>query len=453
MDSGFDFDLFVIGAGSGGVRAARVAARLGARVAIAEDSRLGGTCVNLGCVPKKLLVYASGFSRDFEDAAGFGWTVGERRFDWPELIRRKDAELERLNRHYAKLLEGSGVEIIRGRARLTGPHHIEVAGRALRARHVLVATGSRPVVPELPGAELGVVSDHLFQLQQLPRRVLIVGGGYVAVEFAGIFHGMGSEVAVSCRADRLLRGFDADVREFVTQAMRGQGIDLRCESHVQGLVRAGTALRAQLAEGGELEADLVLFATGRAPNTHGLGLEALGVTLDAHGAIVVDEFGRSTVPSIHAVGDVIGGLGLTPSAIAEGQALAERLFDGRTRPVDLSGVPSAVFGHPELASVGLTEEQARERHGAVRVFRSRFRPMKTTLSGRAERGLMKLVVDAATDRLLGVHVVGPEASELIQGFAVALKCGATKAQLDETLGVHPTAAEELLTMREPVSPA
>jgi glutathione reductase (NADPH) len=264
---------------------------------------------------------------------------------------------------------------------------------------------------------------------------------------------MGCEVAVSYRGERVLRGFDADVREFVTQAMRAQGIDLRCESHVSGLARAGAAVRARLAEGGELEADLVLFATGRTPNTRALGLEALGVTLDGQGAIVVDEFGLSSVPSIHAVGDVIGGLGLTPSAIAEGQALAVHLFGGRTQPVDLSGVPSAVFGHPELACVGLTEEQARERHGAVRIFRSRFRPMKTTLSGRAERGLMKLVVDAATDRLLGVHVVGPEASELIQGFAVALKCGATKAQVDSTLGVHPTAAEELLTMREPVSPA
>jgi glutathione reductase (NADPH) len=451
MDTAFDYDLFVIGAGSAGVRAARTAARLGARVAVAEQSRLGGTCVNLGCVPKKLLVYASDFSRDFQDARGFGWTVGERRFDWPELIRRKDAELERLNRHYAKLLHGSGVEVLQGRAQLLGPNAVQLGAREIRARHLLVATGSRPRVPELRGAELGCVSDQMFGLAALPERALIVGGGYIAVEFAGILHGLGVEVRICHRGDQLLRGFDADVREFVTEAIRAQGIDISCGSELVAVERAGAGLSAHFASGAQLSTDLVLFATGRVPNTRGLGLEEVGVPLDPHGAIVVDAFGRTALPSVHAVGDVIDSLGLTPSAIAEGQAVAERLFGGRSEPADREGVPSAVFGHPEVAFVGLSEEQARARHGALRIFRARFRPMKTTLSDRPERGLMKLVVDAASDRVLGVHVVGPEASEIVQGFAVALKCGATKAQLDSTLGIHPTAAEELLTMRDPVS--
>jgi glutathione reductase (NADPH) len=447
----YDYDLFTIGAGSGGVRASRMSAGLGARVAVAEERDLGGTCVNVGCIPKKLFVYAAHFREDFEDAAGFGWSVGERGFDWSSLLRNKDAEIARLNGVYARLLDDAGVTRIAGHARVVDPHTVEVAGRRITAENLLIATGSWPSVPAVPGAEHAITSNEAFHLDRLPARAIIVGGGYIAVEFAGIFHGLGVDVVQLYRGPLFLRGFDDDVRSMLAQEMRKKRIDLRFDANVAKIEKRSDGVVATLEDGASLEADLILYATGRAPLTRDLGLEEAGVELDAAGAVVVDAWSRSSVDSIWAVGDATDRINLTPVAIAEATALARTLFGGEPTRPDHTDVPSAVFSQPAIGSVGLTEAAAREQYGDVDVYRSRFRPLKHTLSGRDEQTLMKLVVDRASDRVVGCHMVGPDAGEIIQGFAVALKCRATKAQFDATIGIHPTSAEEFVTLREPAS--
>jgi glutathione reductase (NADPH) len=448
MTRKFDYDLFVIGAGSGGVRAGRMAGRLGARVAVAEERRLGGTCVNVGCIPKKLLVYASHVSEELADAAGYGWKVPRGEFDWAALIRNKDREIARLNGVYGELLEDAGVTVLEGRARVEGPHAVSVDGRRVTAEHVLVATGSWPTRPDVPGAELGITSNEAFFLPELPRRVLVVGGGYIAVEFAGIFHGMGVEVTQIYRGPLFLRGFDDDVRAALAGEMRRQGIDLRFDVNVTALERGPAGIRAALTDGKRLDVDQVLFATGRAPLTRDLGLEAAGVQLDASGAVVVDELSRSSVPSIWAIGDVTDRINLTPVALHEAMCFVRTAFGGEPTKPDHQDVASCVFSHPPIGTVGLTEVEARERFGAVDVYKSSFRPLKLVLTGNQERTLMKLVVEPKSDRVVGVHVLGRDAGEIVQGFAVAVKCRATKAQLDATVGIHPTSAEELVTMRE-----
>ena len=446
----FDFDLFSLGAGSGGVRASRVAAAAGARCAVAEARHLGGTCVNLGCVPKKLLVYAAQCAEAFEDAAGFGWSVGCAEFDWPTLIRNKDREIARLNDVYRGLLEGSGVKLVEGLARLVDAHTVEVDGQRYTAEHILVATGGKPSRLPIAGADLAMTSDEAFHLPELPRRVLIAGGGYIAVEFAGIFNALGSAVRLDYRGPLFLRGFDDDMRTTLAEEMRARGVDLRFECCPTSIQRDADGLRVIDTTGGETVVDQVLMAVGRIPNTADMGLEAAGVKLDGRGAVEVDEFSRTTVPNIFAVGDCTDRMNLTPVAIAEAMAVVETVFHGRPTTVDYGNIPTAVFSLPNMGTVGLTEGQARVSHD-VTIFRSTFRPMKHTLSGRKERTMMKLVVDTATDRVLGVHMVGPDAGEIIQGMAVALKGGATKAQFDATIGIHPTAAEEFVTMREPVA--
>ncbi|GIW41842.1 MAG: glutathione reductase [Candidatus Binatia bacterium] len=451
--SKFDYDLFVIGAGSGGVRAGRVAAELGAKVAVAEEKRPGGTCVNLGCIPKKLLFYGSSFRDHFEYARSYGWHAGSPSFRWEELVRNKDREIRRLNEVYRDLLRRAGVDYVEGKAVLAGPHEVLVGSRRIRSRFVLVATGSRPWRPSVPGIEHTVTSDDVFSLPARPDTVLVVGGGYIAVEFAGIFHGCGARVILVHRRPLFLRGFDIDVRRTVATAMERKGIELRFETEVRRFDREGEKVRAELSDGTQVLADLVLCATGRVPATAGLGLERVGVELDGAGAVVVDEYSRSSVPSIYAVGDCTNRLNLTPVAIAEGDAVARTLFGPRPVRPDHANVPTAVFGNPPLACVGLTEEEARKRVGKVDVYRSTFRPLKHTLTGKDELALVKLVVDPVTDRVLGCHMVGEEAPEILQGFAVALRCGATKADFDETIGIHPTAAEEFVTLRAPVAPA
>ena len=449
----YDYDLFVIGAGSGGVRAARMSAQYGARVAIVEERYLGGTCVNVGCVPKKLLVYGAHVHEELEDAAGFGWSIPPARFDWPTLIRNKNAEIQRLNGIYANLLKNAGVRILEGRGVLLDAHTVQVNGQRHTAQHILVATGSWPSKPDVPGMEHAITSNEAFYLERLPGRVAIGGGGYIAVEFAGIFNGLGSRVTQLYRGPLFLRGFDDDARRFLAGEVRKKGIDLRFGTNFKRLDKLpdGT-LRATLSDGSTLDADTVLCAMGRAPNTRGLGLAEAGVQLKDNGAIAVDAHYRSNVPSIHALGDVIDRVQLTPVAIAEAMVLSKHLFGGGAAPLNYANIPSTVFSQPPLGQVGLTEAQAAQRH-RIQVFVSEFRPMKHTLSGRDERTLMKLIVDQDTDRVLGAHMVGPEAGEIIQGIAIALTCGATKAQFDATVGIHPTAAEEWVTMRTPRAPA
>jgi glutathione reductase (NADPH) len=446
----YDFDLFVLGAGSGGVRAARVAASYGARVAIAEERYLGGTCVNVGCIPKKLLVYSSEVAGDCADAAGFGWTMGRCDFDWRKLIANKDREIARLNGVYRRLLESAGVQIIEQHATVADPHTVAIGATLYRTAHILVATGSWPTVPEVRGAEHAITSNEAFHLEQMPQRVIIVGGGYIGVEFAGIFHGLGAQVVQLYRGPLFLRGFDDDARRAVADEMVRHGIDLRFETDVTRIEKTAQGIRATLNSGAALEADAIMYATGRHPHTRGIGLEQAGVAMAADGSVMVDEYSRTSVPNIYAIGDCTNRVMLTPVAIAEGRAFAETVFNHNPMKIDHTGVPSCVFSHPPLGAVGLTEAQARERFAKVDVYRSTFRPLKHTLSGRDERAMMKLVVDAATDRVVGCHMVGPEAGEIIQGFAVALKCGATKAQFDATIAIHPTAAEEFVTMREKV---
>ncbi len=445
-----ELDLFVIGAGSGGVRAARMAAQRGMRVAVAEDAPMGGTCVNLGCIPKKLYSFAAHYAEGFEESHGFGWNGPAPVLDWAALKANRAIEIRRLNAIYAKLLADAGVRVLTGRAHVVGANEVEVGGRVYSARHVLVATGGWPVLPAVPGAELGITSNEVFDLAQFPRHLVVVGGGYIACEFASIFSGLGAQVTQLYRGEQVLRGFDTDVRNFVAAEMRKKGVDLRTHADVARIERDADRLRVTLLDGSTQAADQVLFATGRVPNTAGLGLADVGVQLAANGAVVVDEHYRSNVASIHALGDVIDRVQLTPVALAEAMALVDHLFGADRRRVDYELIPTAVFTNPNIGTVGLSEHAARERFGAVRIFRSEFKPLRHTLSGSTERTLMKLVVDAASDRVVGLHMVGAEAGEIVQGFAVALKAGATKAVFDATVGIHPTAAEEFVTMREPV---
>ncbi|MEG1039539.1 MAG: glutathione-disulfide reductase [Pseudomonas sp.] len=449
----YDFDLFVIGAGSGGVRAARFAAGFGAKVAVAESRYLGGTCVNVGCVPKKLLVYGAHFADDFEQAAGFGWSLEDAQFDWGQLIANKNREIERLNGIYRNLLINSGVTLLEGHAKLTGAHEVEVDGQRYSAEHILIATGGWPQIPDIPGKELAISSNEAFYLKDLPKRVLVVGGGYIAVEFAGIFQGLGAKTSLLYRGDLFLRGFDGGVRNHLKEELEKRGLDLQFNSDIQRIERQDDdSLKATLKDGRELVADCVFYATGRRPMLDNLGLENTGVELDPRGFIRVDEQYQTTEPSILAIGDVIGRVQLTPVALAEGMAVVRRLFKPEQyRPVDYQNIPTAVFSQPPIGTVGLTEEQALEQGYKVQIFESRFRPMKLTLTDVQEKTLMKLVVDADTDRVLGCHMVGPDAGEIIQGLGIALKAGATKQQFDETIGVHPTAAEEFVTLRTPVS--
>jgi glutathione reductase (NADPH) len=445
------FDLFVIGAGSGGVRAARMAAQRGARVAVAEAGALGGTCVNVGCIPKKLYSYAAHFAEGFEQAAGFGWSVPAPAFDWDRLKASRAKEIARLNDVYERLLLDAGATLLRGRARLAGIDAVEVGGVRYGAKNILVATGGHPVVPDIPGGELAVTSNEMFDLPAFPHRLVIAGGGYIACEFASIFRGLGAHVTLLVRGEQVLRGFDEDVRGFLAQEMRKKGVDLRTRSEIARIDPDDGALQVSLRDGGSIAADTVLMATGRRANTAGLGLDEAGVALNADGAIVVDAHYASNVAGVHALGDVIHRVQLTPVALGEAMALVDRLFGSGRRQLDYALIPTAVFTHPNVGTVGLTETQARERHGEVKVFRTEFRPLKHTLSGSDERTLMKLVVDAASDRVVGLHMVGDEAGEIVQGFAVAMRAGATKAVFDATVGIHPTAAEEFVTLRDPVA--
>lgn len=451
--AGFDFDLVVIGGGSGGVRAARMAAQAGARVALAEEFRMGGTCVIRGCVPKKLYVMASAFRAAFEDAAGFGWSLGETRFDWARLRDAKEREITRLEGLYAANLGAAGVTLLRERATVAGPHAVRLAsGRVLETPHILIATGGTPTASAMPGAELTVTSNEIFDLPAFPERIVIEGGGYVASEFAGVFNGLGARTTQLYRGGLFLRGFDAEVRAHVADAMRARGVDLRFGAAIAAVARRGTALTVTLKDGAQIEADAVLLAHGRRPATDGLGLEAAGVRLTANGAVAVDGYSQSSVPSIYAVGDVTDRLALTPVAIREGAAFAATLFEGRPTRADHADVATAVFTQPEIGTVGASEEDARAQ-GPVEIYRSLFRPMAHVMAGRDERMLMKLVVAKDSRRVLGVHLVGPAAAEMIQLAAVAVKMGATKQDFDRTVAVHPTAAEELVLMREPVAAA
>ncbi len=447
--SEFDVDLFVIGAGSGGVRAGRIAAKYGAKVAVAEEFRPGGTCVIRGCVPKKLLVYASKFAEEFEDAIGFGWTSEKVSFDWATLIENKDREIERLSRAYVRNLEGAGAELINERATLIDPHTVQLAGgQKVTAKYILIATGAAPFVPRnLTGHELAITSNEAFDLPQLPRRIVIVGGGYIAVEFAGIFNGLGVETILLYRGDQILRGFDDDLRNHLAVEMEKKGIDIRCNTDVQEIVRSGDGVRVTLTDGKAYGASQIMFATGRIPNEAGLGLENDGIKPTPHYAIPVNEYSQTEVPSIYAVGDVTNRVNLTPVAIREGHAFADTVFGGKPVMVNHGLVPTAVFSQPELGTVGMTETQARVKH-KVDIYKTSFKPMKHSLSGRDERMFMKLVVDAENDRVLGCHIAGPDAGEMAQLLGIAITCGATKAQFDATLAVHPTASEELVTMRE-----
>lgn len=449
----YDFDLYVIGAGSGGVRAARFAAGFGAKVAVAESRYLGGTCVNVGCVPKKLLVYGAHFAEDFEQASGFGWSLGEANFDWATLIANKDREINRLNGIYRNLLVNSGVTLHEGHARLVDAHQVEINGERFTARHILIATGGWPQIPEIPGREHAIGSNEAFFLKELPKRVLVVGGGYIAVEFAGIFHGLGAQTSLLYRGDLFLRGFDGTVRKHLQEELTKRGLDLQFNADIERIDKqADGSLKATLKDGRVLEADCVFYATGRRPMLDNLGLENTGVKLDERGFVAVDDLYQTAEPSILAIGDVIGRVQLTPVALAEGMAVARRLFKPEQyRPVDYANIATAVFSLPNIGTVGLTEEDARKNGHNVQIFESRFRPMKLTLTDCQEKTLMKLVVDADTDKVLGCHMVGPDAGEIVQGLAIALKAGATKQHFDETIGVHPTAAEEFVTMRTPVA--
>jgi len=447
-----DFDLFIIGAGSAGVRAARMAGQRGLRVAVAEDAALGGTCVNLGCIPKKLYSLAAHYADSFAESRGFGWSLAAApSFDWSVLKANRAREIARLNRVYGELMTNVGVRILRGRARLVGAGAVEVAGAVYTAERVVVATGGWPVPPAVPGGELTISSNEIFDLPVFPKRLVVVGGGYIACEFASIFNGLGATVTQLYRGEQILRGFDREVRDFVAGEMSKHGVEIRVDTRVRAFekMRDG-AIRVVLENGDAIEADTVLSATGRAPNVAGLGLEALGVQLAPNGAVVVDEGYRSSVPGVFAIGDVIDRVQLTPVALAEAMALVDSFFGESGRRVDYLHIPTAVFTHPNIGTIGLSEEAARARFERIAVYRTDFKPLRHTLSGSSERVLMKLVVDSANDKVVGLHMVGADAGETIQGFAVAMKAGATKAVFDATLGIHPTAAEEFVTMRTPV---
>jgi glutathione reductase (NADPH) len=448
--SEFDVDLFVVGAGSGGVRAARIAANHGASVVVAEEYRVGGTCVIRGCVPKKLMVYASRFADDFHDAAGFGWTVGQPTFDWPTLIANKDMEIDRLERASVANLERSKVKIVRSRAVLEDAHRVRLVatGDVLRARHILIATGGWPSHgADIAGLEHVISSNEVFHLKELPKRILIQGGGYIAVEFAGIFRGLGSEVTLVYRGDNILRGFDDDVREHLRGEMEKRGIRILTRKIVDAVEKVDHGLCVSLSNHESVTVDQVMFATGRRPNVAGIGLEKAGVALSDKGAIKVDKYSRTSVPHIYAVGDVTDRVNLTPVAIREGHAFADTVFGGKDVVVDHSDIPTAVFSEPEIGVIGLTEGEARERYARVDIYKSSFRSMKMTLAARDTRCFFKLVVDGESDRVLGCHIAGPDAGEMIQLVGIAIKMNATKADFDRVMAVHPTAAEELVTIR------
>ena len=446
----YDYDLFVIGAGSGGVRASRMAAGHGARVAICEESRVGGTCVIRGCVPKKLLVYASQFSESFADAGGYGWRVDRPAFSWPDLIEAKDAEIDRLNGIYLNLLDSAGVDLYMGRGRLVDAHTVEVDGKTFTAETILIAVGGHPWVPDIPGAELGITSDEAFHLPDLPGRVLIAGAGYIAVEFAGIFNGLGSDVTLAYRRDLILRGFDDDIRRVVEAGMRSRGISIEYHCSPVRLARNDGDIEVTFSDDRSETFDTVMFATGREPYTRDLGLEHAGVRMGPGNRIEVDEYSRTSVENIFAVGDVTDRIALTPVALMEGHAFADTRFGNMDRPVEHANTPAAVFSQPPAASVGLSEHEAREAGHELHIYRSEFTPMKYTLAARQEKGMMKLVVESGTDRVLGCHLVGPDAPEILQGFAVAIRAGLSKHDFDRTIGIHPTSAEELVTLRHPV---
>jgi glutathione reductase (NADPH) len=447
----YDFDLFVIGAGSGGVRAARIAAGYGARVGICESSRVGGTCVIRGCVPKKLLSYAAHFHEEFEDAAGYGWDVGEPRFNWSRLIANKDREIDRLNQVYLRLLENANVTLFPVHGKLLDSHRVQLGEHSISAEKILIATGGHPWVPDIPGAGLGITSNEAFHLASLPGRVVVLGGGYIACEFSSIFNGMGSEVVQVYRGQQILRGFDHDVQERLAVEMKKKGINIRLNLNATELIRHTDGhITVKLDDGSDLMADTVMFATGRVPNIRGLGLEKAGVQAMPGGVIPVDEYSCTNVKNVFAVGDVTSRVNLTPVALMEGHAFADTEFGGKPRPVSHEFIPSAVFSHPPVATVGFSEKDAAVHYGQLEVYKSVFKPMKHTLSGRDEKTMMKLLVQASSGKVVGLHVVGMDAPEIVQGFAVAIKCGLTKKQFDMTTGIHPTAAEELVTMRIPV---
>ena len=449
--SEFDFDLFVIGAGSGGVRAARIAAGHGARVGICESSRVGGTCVIRGCVPKKLLSYAAHFHEEFEDAAGYGWDVGETKFSWPRLIERKDHEIDRLNKVYLGLLENSGVKLYPVHGKMLNSHQVQLGEDIVSADKILIATGARPWKPEIPGIEHSITSDEAFHLESLPGSVAVIGGGFIACEFASIFNGMGSKVTQIYRGEQILRGFDHDVQHSLAAEMQKKGVEIRLRLNVVELIRQLDGLiTLKLDDGSELQADTVMFATGRVPNVRGLGLQDAGVHVMPGGMIPVNEYSQTNLQNVFAVGDVTNRVNLTPVALMEGHAFADSEFGGNQRPVNHRFVPSAVFSHPQVATVGFSESEAAVHYGELDVYKSVFTPMKHTLSGRQEKTMMKLIVQSSSGRVVGLHVVGMDAPEIVQGFAVAIKAGLTKEQFDQTIGIHPTAAEELVTMRVPV---
>ena len=445
----YDYDLFVIGAGSGGVRASRVSAAHGARVAIAEEYRVGGTCVIRGCIPKKLLVYGAHFAEDLQDARRYGWVVGKTRFDWPTLRDNVLGEVERLEGLYGEILERHDVEIFTQRATITGPNEVTLAdGSKVSAGTILIATGAHPVIPDVPGAEHGITSNEVFHLEQIPKRVVIAGGGYIANEFAGIFHQFSCHVTLVNRGDRILRHYDEQIRDRLLTISLMKGIDFKFNAPFEKVVKKrGGGLRIHLAGQDPLDADLLIWAVGRAPNTAGLGLEKVGVELGRNGAILVDDDNQSSVPSIYAIGDVTDRIQLTPVAIREGHAFAETVFGGTPTRVDYVNVPSAVFSHPPIAGVGMTESQARDQVGAYKTYVADFRPMKNVLAGRNERALYKMIVDQETEKVLGIHMIGPDAPEILQAAAIAVKAGLTKAQFDETVALHPTMSEELVLMR------
>ncbi len=446
----FDYDLFVIGAGSGGVRAARMAGGFGARVAVAEERYLGGTCVNVGCIPKKLFVYAAHYAEEFRDAAGYGWQVSEPNFNWNVLLNNKNNEINRLNNIYDNLLKHNNVDIYDGRAIIEGPNTIQVNGESISAKSILVATGGWPHIPDIPGKEHAISSNEAFFIDTLPQRAVIVGGGYIAVEFAGIFHGLGVDTTLVYRGDLFLRGFDGEMRQFLAEQLRAKGIKLLFGTQISSIEQQNSHYRVNSAGTKPISTDLVLYATGRRPNTANLGLETVGVRLNDKGAVVIDDEYRTSVPFIYAIGDVTDRMNLTPVATAEGTALANNLFNNLSRRVDYRDIPTCIFSQPNLGTVGLTEEQAREQYENVDIYKSRFTSLKHTLTGNSEKTLMKMIVDRDSDRVLGVHMVGADAGEIIQGIGIALKAGATKATFNATIGIHPTAAEEFVTMREPV---
>jgi glutathione reductase (NADPH) len=445
----YDYDLFVIGAGSGGVRAARVSAAHGAKVAVAEEHRVGGTCVIRGCVPKKLLVYGAHFAEDLQDARRFGWDVPDCTFNWPVLRDNVLAEVDRLNGLYTQTLENHAVEIIHERATVAGPHEVMLAsGKRVTAKYILIAVGAWPMVPDCEGAEHGITSNEVFHLETLPKRVVIAGGGYIANEFAGIFHEFGSQVTLVNRSDQILRGYDAQIRDRLLQISMMKGITFRFNAPFERVVKkADGTLTVHMGGHDPIDCDALLFATGRKPKTEGLGLEHAGVELDEQGAIRVDEYNKSSCGSIYAVGDVTNRVQLTPVAIREGQAFADTVFGDKPHTVDYGCIPSAVFSHPPLAGVGMTEAEARNTLGSVKVFTSDFRAMKNVLAGRNERGLYKMICDAETGKIVGLHMIGPDAPEILQAAAVAVKAGLTKQAFDDTVALHPSMAEELVLMK------